>query len=124
MIGFVKSARCTIGYSSPIPGRNKRTRAIRIGIDLLMEIDSGIATGAGAVWKWKPNGPGKLAVALRERCLAEHALEEVVQIVSPLRRIVGMAIHIPHVRHVLFLEISVHPLANADEPILIPNREP
>src|SRR5437588_8830913 len=56
--------------------------------------------------------------------LLEYALEEVVEVVAPVRGVVGVAVHIPDVRHVLLLHIEMHALADSDEPVLISTGEP
>src|SRR6185437_1485910 len=55
---------------------------------------------------------------------AENLLHEVVQVISPLRRIVGMGIDIPDVRHVVFFQISMHALADVDQAILVAAGDP
>src|SRR5207249_1591977 len=54
---------------------------------------------------------------------AKQALKEVVKVIPPVRGVVGVAVHIPDVRHVLLLEIAMHSLADADQPVLVSTRK-
>ena len=48
-----------------------------------------------------------------------NALREQPQVVSPMRGIVGVAIHVPDVGHLLLLEVGVNSLADANESVLV-----
>ncbi len=50
---------------------------------------------------------------------AEYSLEEMIEVVPPVRGIMPLAVYIPDVRNVLLLQIGVHSLADADEPVFV-----
>src|SRR5664279_2059564 len=52
-------------------------------------------------------------------CLFEDALREVPQAVSPVRRVVAVAVHVPDMRYPLFLEVGMHALADVDQTVLV-----
>src|SRR5207248_1415512 len=54
----------------------------------------------------------------------ENLLGEVVEVGSPLRRIVPEAIYVPHMRHFIFFQIRMHSLADVDESILVAAGKP
>jgi hypothetical protein len=49
------------------------------------------------------------------RPLLEKPLREAGQVLAPLRGIMAVGVDVPDVRHVVLLEIGVHPLADADQ---------
>ena len=52
------------------------------------------------------------------------ALGEEIQVVLPLRWVVRITIDVPDVRDVLFLQVRVHGLTDADEAIFLAAAEP
>ena len=54
----------------------------------------------------------------------KEALDEIVQIIPPFRRVMRVAIDGPDVGNPLFFQIIVHTLADPDQAILIPARQP
>jgi hypothetical protein len=54
--------------------------------------------------------------------IAKHFLQEIVKVVSPRCRVVGVTVHIPNVVDLLLLQGSVHGLADADQAVLIAYR--
>lgn len=56
--------------------------------------------------------------------LPENPLRKMVEAVFPVGWVVRVAIHVPYVRDILFFEVSMHSLADADQPILVAARKP
>src|SRR5262245_44837074 len=54
----------------------------------------------------------------------KNALSEQPQVVLPFRRVVGIAVYMPDMRHLLISQVSMHALANADQAILLPAGDP
>lgn len=54
----------------------------------------------------------------------EQQLSEVVQVVALVRRIVSVRIDVPNVRHVLFIEVTLQPLADTDQSVFVTAGEP
>ena len=53
----------------------------------------------------------------------ENQLGELIQRLLPVLEVVGMFIHVPDVRHILFLEVGVDALADANQSVLVAARE-
>ncbi len=51
---------------------------------------------------------------------SEQLLCEVIEVVAPVGGVVAVAVHVPDVRHAVFLEIGMHALADPNQAILVP----
>jgi hypothetical protein len=58
------------------------------------------------------------------RLSAKNVLDEQIQVVLPLRRVVRVAVNMPDVGNVVLLQVSMHALADADQAIPLPASEP
>ena len=56
--------------------------------------------------------------------LFENTLSEQPQVVFPVGSVMAVAVHMPNVRHLLFFEISMHALANADQAVFVTAGQP
>jgi hypothetical protein len=54
----------------------------------------------------------------------EAALDKKVKVVLPFRGVMTIPVHMPHMGNPFLLEISVHPLADADQAILVTAPDP
>ena len=54
----------------------------------------------------------------------ENALGEVVERLFPMLEIVAVIIHMPDMRHILLLQITMYTLADADEAIFVTGGDP
>ena len=52
--------------------------------------------------------------AITKICLLENVLSKQPEVVLPVGRIVAVAVHMPHVRHLLRLKIGMNTLADTD----------
>lgn len=52
-----------------------------------------------------------------ENWLSKDALGKQPQIILPVRRVVGISVHVPNMRNVLFLAIDMNALADTNQPI-------
>src|SRR5579872_1010360 len=110
-MGFITASRSADDVSSASAGRSASPSATSgTRVRIIQALPAG--GGAALVVGW--SGPG----ILRLSGLLEQALEEVVEVVAPVRRVVGVAVHVPDVRNALLLQVGVDALADANQPIL------
>ncbi len=55
----------------------------------------------------------------RDQRLAEGLLRELIQAATPVRRVVAIAIHMPDMRHISFLQVGVEALFDVDKAVLV-----
>src|SRR5262245_30390251 len=95
---------------------------------------NGIGAGDGSFWlrvgaHRKPKSSGLTVKARLIRRLeavtsSEDPLSKKVKVVLPFGGIMAVTVHMPHMGNTLLFQVSMHSLADADEPVLVTTSQP